>query len=133
MQTVLSSQIILQSWENIMRVTVSLPDYLAKDLKAIAKAQGNTQSGIVAYAIDRYLMNGEPPKKELKKQSTTNKVKVRKGSKGDNSFFAEFTVNGGKYVIAWEAIDDRELSVKFNIGIQQIIEEVEQVDDGHRQ
>jgi hypothetical protein len=81
MQTVLSSQIILQSWENIM----------------------------------------------------SKKVKVRKGSKGDNSFFAEFTVNGGKYVIAWEAIDDRELSVKFNIGIQQIIEEVEQVDDGHRQ
>jgi hypothetical protein len=81
MQTILSSQIILQSWENIM----------------------------------------------------SKKVKVRKGSKGDNSFFAEFTVNGGKYVIAWEAIDDRELSVKFNIGIQQIIEEVEQVDDGHRQ
>jgi hypothetical protein len=81
MQTVLSSQIILQSWENIM----------------------------------------------------SKKVKVRKGSKGDNSFFAEFTVNGGKYVIAWEAIDDRELSVKFNIGIQQIIEEVEHVDDGHRQ
>jgi hypothetical protein len=81
MQTVLSSQIILQSWENIM----------------------------------------------------SKKIKVRKGSKGDNSFFAEFTVNGGKYVIAWEAIDDRELSVKFNIGIQQIIEEVEQVDDGHRQ
>jgi len=81
MQTVLSSQIILQSWENIM----------------------------------------------------SKKVKVRKGSKGDNSFFAEFTVNGGKYVIAWEAIDDRELSVKFNIGIQQIIEEVEQVEDGHRQ
>jgi hypothetical protein len=81
MQTVLSSQIILQSWENIM----------------------------------------------------SKKVKVRKGSKGDNSFFAEFTVNGGKYVIAWEAVDDRDLSVKFNIGIQQIIEEVEQVDDGHRQ
>jgi hypothetical protein len=81
MQTILSSQIILQSWENIM----------------------------------------------------SKKVKVRKGSKGNNSFFAEFTVNGGKYVIAWEAIDDRELSVKFNIGIQQIIEEVEQVDDGHRQ
>ncbi len=81
MQTVLSSQIILQSWENIM----------------------------------------------------SKKVKVRKGNKGDNSFFAEFTVNGGKYVIAWEAVDDRDLSVKFNIGIQQIIEEVEQVDDGHRQ
>jgi hypothetical protein len=81
MQTILSSQIILQSWENIM----------------------------------------------------SKKVKVRKGSKGDNSFFAEFTVNGGKYVIAWEAVDDRDLSVKFNIGIQQIIEEVEQVDDGHRQ
>jgi hypothetical protein len=79
MQTILSSQIILQSWENIM----------------------------------------------------SKKVKVRKGSKGDNSFFAEFTVNGGKYVIAWEAVDDRDLSVKFNIGIQQIIEEVEQVDDGH--
>jgi hypothetical protein len=81
MQTILSSQIILQSRENIM----------------------------------------------------SKKVKVRKGSKGDNSFFAEFTVNGGKYVIAWEAVDDRDLSVKFNIGIQQIIEEVEQVDDGHRQ
>jgi len=81
MQTVLSSQIILQSWENIM----------------------------------------------------SKKVKVRKGNKGDNSFFAEFTVNGSKYVIAWEAVDDRDLSVKFNIGIQQIIEEVEQVDDGHRQ
>jgi hypothetical protein len=81
MQTVLSSQIILQSWENIM----------------------------------------------------SKKVKVRKGNKGDNSFFAEFTVNGGKYVIAWEAVDDRDLSVKFNIGIQQIIEEVDQVDDGHRQ
>jgi len=62
----------------------------------------------------------------------SKKVKVRKGSKGDNSFFAEFTVNGGKYVIAWEAIDDRELSVKFNIGIQQIIEEVEEVIDDSR-
>ena len=81
MQTVLSSQIILQSWEDIM----------------------------------------------------SKKTKVRKGKKGDNSFFAEFEVNGGKYVIAWEAIDDRELSVKFNIGIQQIIEEVEQVEDGHSQ
>ena len=64
----------------------------------------------------------------MPKQST-KKVKVRKGSKGDNSFFAEFEVNGGKYVIAWEAIDDRELSVKFNIGIQQIIEEVEEAID----
>jgi hypothetical protein len=62
----------------------------------------------------------------------SKKIKVRKGSKGDNSFFAEFTVNGGKYVIAWEAIDDRELSVKFNIGIQQIIEEVEEVIDDSR-
>lgn len=57
----------------------------------------------------------------------SKKVKPRK-SKSDNSFFAEFEVNGGKYVIAWEAIDDRELSVKFNIGIQQIIEEVEETD-----
>jgi hypothetical protein len=63
----------------------------------------------------------------------SKKVKVRKSSKGDNSFFAEFTVNGGKYVIAWEAVDDRELSVKFNIGIQQIIEEAKEVDDGLNQ
>ena len=94
MQTILSSQIILQSRENIM-----------SNWKKI----------------------------ELENKPTSKKVKVRKGSKGDNSFFAEFTVNGGKYVIAWEAVDDRNLSVKFNIGIQQIIEEVEQVDDGHRQ
>jgi hypothetical protein len=91
MQTVLSSQIILQSWEDIMS------------------------------------------KKDTQQKNVSKKVRVRQGSKGDNSFFAEFEVNGGKYVIAWEAVEDRELSVKFNIGIQQIIEEVEQVDDGHSQ
>jgi hypothetical protein len=64
----------------------------------------------------------------MPKKNLTKKVK-----KNDDSFFAEFTVKGDKYIIAWEAVDDRELSVKFNIGIQQIIEEAKEVDDGLNQ
>jgi len=56
-----------------------------------------------------------------------SKVKATKAKDG-KGFYAEFSINGDKYVIVWEAIDDRELSVKFNIGIQQIIEEVEEAD-----
>jgi hypothetical protein len=48
-----------------MKVTLSLPDYIAKDLKAVAEANGTTQSGIVAFAIHRYLMEGKPLKKKL--------------------------------------------------------------------
>ncbi len=48
-----------------MRVTLSLPDYIAKDLKAIAEAHGTTQSGVVSLAIHRYLIDSKPPKKKV--------------------------------------------------------------------
>jgi metal-responsive CopG/Arc/MetJ family transcriptional regulator len=48
-----------------MRVTLSLPDYIAKDLKALAKANGTTQSGIVASAIYHYHLENKPTKKKV--------------------------------------------------------------------
>ena len=48
-----------------MKVTLSLPDYIAKDLKAIAEAHGTTQSGVVSLAIHRYIIDSKPPKKKL--------------------------------------------------------------------